>query len=58
MKIVNKEARIKDLWNTYKIQSEKVRNELSFVEWVTINNDWLVAERERIANLKGALNNA
>lgn len=54
MKIVNKEARIKDLWNTYKIQSEKVRNELSFVEWVTINNDWLVAERERIANLKGA----
>lgn len=54
MKVSTKEARMKDLWGTYSIQSEKVRNELSFVEWVTVNGDWLVAERERIANLKGA----
>jgi len=54
MKVSTKESRIKDLWNTYKIQPEKVRNELSFIEWVTIDSDWLVAERERLAIMKGA----
>lgn len=58
MKKLSKVEKMEQLWKTYKGQSEKTRNELTFVEWITINNDWLVAERERLANLKGALNNA
>lgn len=58
MKKLSKVEKMKQLWETYRGQSEKTRNELTFAEWVTINNDWLVAERERLANLKGALKNA
>lgn len=50
MKKPNIQTKIEKLWSTYIIQPEKVRKELSFAEWVCVDRDWLVAERERQAS--------
>lgn len=52
MKKPNIQTKIEKLWSTYIIQPEKVRKELSFAEWVCVDRDWLVAERERQASAK------
>ncbi len=52
MKKTNIQTKLEKLWSTYVIQPEKVRNELSFPEWVCVDSDWLVAERERQASVK------
>ena len=52
MKKTNIQTKIEKLWSTYIIQPEKVRKELSFPEWVCVDRDWLVAERERQASVK------
>lgn len=52
MKKVNIQTKLEKLWLTYVIQPEKVRNELSFQEWVCVDKEWLVEERERQASAK------
>lgn len=52
MKKASNQTKLKKLWSTYVIQPEKVRKELSFMEWVCVDRDWLVEERERQASAK------
>ena len=48
------QAKLEKLWSTYVIQPEKVHKELSFQDWVCVDGDWLVKERERQASAKVA----
>lgn len=52
MKKASNQTKLEKLWSTYIIQPVKVRNSLSFAEWVCVDSDWLVAERERQASVK------
>lgn len=55
MKKANNQTKLEKLWSTYVIQPEKVRKELSFMEWVCVDRDWLVEERERQASAKATI---
>lgn len=56
MKKASNQTKLEKLWSTYIIQPVKVRNSLSFAEWVCVDSDWLVEERERQASTKTSKN--